>query len=102
MMKILRRTFHSIAIVSMFILGIVALFTGVGGVARWKDLSRGTDAYYAVSLAAGLGLLSFALLAIAVRKRTPLAWGGVVAALALGVNQFLGLHWSTILCSSPG
>lgn len=102
MAKGFARVLGTLALVCVGCTAITGVIIGVGPLRHYTELSPGTLAYYAVSLLAGVALALFLLLAPLFRlKRRTIALGGLGGALALGVNQFVGLHLHTILCFTP-
>ncbi|HEX7183662.1 MAG TPA: hypothetical protein VF756_17655 [Thermoanaerobaculia bacterium] len=87
----------------MLAVGLLATATGVQGAWAWGHIENALRAYIAVSLVAGLALLASGASNLAARSRKRAAFvAGVVAALALGVNQALGVWLQIIPCYTPG
>ncbi len=102
MTQTLEKVFRPLALIAMLLLALTGGTIGIQGLEEWKNLAPGTLAYYGMSLMAGLALL----VPVAVALRNPLkiraaALGGVAGALALCFNQVVGLHFKTILCTTP-
>jgi len=102
MAKLFERVFGTLTLLCVGGIAITGVIIGAGPLRHYADLSKGTLTYYAISLLAGVALALFLLTAPMFRlKRYMIAIGGVGAALALGVNQFVGLRLHTILCFTP-
>jgi hypothetical protein len=83
-------------------MAIAAIVIAADPFRRYSDLSKGTLAYYTISLLGGVALLLCLLMALRFpAKLHKVAVGGLAAALALAVNQLVGLRFNTILCFTP-
>jgi hypothetical protein len=87
----------------MLFLGLLATLIGATGVLEWERIASALRGYYVISLVVGMALLASG--AMGVTTRPPRRWvlvPGLIAALALGINQGIGLWFSIIPCFSPG
>lgn len=87
----------------MLFLGLLAVYVGATGVREWARIASALRGYYVISLVVGMVLLASGAMGVAARppQRRALV-PGLVAALALGVNQGIGLWFSIIPCFTPG
>ena len=87
----------------MLVFACLAIVAGAEGLRRWPAISAPSKAYYTVFTTAGVGLLLCAVAALVRRRLSRVAaWGGLAAALSLGVCQAAGLKFNAILCFTPG
>lgn len=101
MAKLLTRVAGWVVVVVLVLFGLAAAVVGGPGLAQGTDLSAKTFAYYAISLLAGLTLLLCSVLSFRNAWRRSTALASLAAAVALPLNQFLGLHFQAILCFTP-
>ena len=94
---------HGILPIWMLILGTLATYIGINRVREWEHISSALQVYLAVSLLAGVALITGGALSLWVRPLKHWAFlTGVVAALALGTNHAIALWFNIIPCDSPG
>ena len=87
----------------MLVFACLAIVAGADGLRRWPAISAPARAYYTVLSITGAGLLLCAMAALVRRRLSRVAaWGGLAAALSLGVCQAAGLKFNAILCFTPG
>ena len=87
----------------MLVFAGLAIVSGADGLRRWPAISGPAKIYYTVLSTAGAGLLLCAVAALVRRRLSRMvAWGGLAAALSLGVCQAAGLKFNAILCFTPG
>ncbi len=102
MAKRVEQMFRALTLLCLGCMAIAAIVIAAGPLSRDSELSRGTLLYYAVSLVVGTALLLYELIALRFPRRLrKVAVGGLAAGLALGINQFVGLRFSTLLCFTP-
>lgn len=102
MAKWFERVFGTLTLGCLGGMAIAGVVIGAGPLRNFANLSKGTLAYYAISLLAGVALALFLLIAPKFRMKRPMiALGGLGAALVLVVNQLVGLRLRTILCFTP-
>ncbi len=99
MAKRLNPIFRVLTLLCIGCMAIAAIVIGTEPVSRYRELSAGTLLYYTVSLVVGVGLLVYGV--IALRSRRMVTIGGLLAGIVLGINQIIGLRFSTILCFTP-
>ncbi len=86
----------------MVLLGVLAAYTGAGGLRNWADFAQGTQAFLAFSLAGGITLTLCGLFLWTERPwRRAALWVGLFGGAVLFVNHALGLWMNTILCYTP-
>jgi hypothetical protein len=87
----------------MLAVGLLAAAIGVRGALDWEHIGNDLRGYVAVSLLGGLALLASGAANLPARTlKRPAFVAGVVAALALGVNQALGVWLQILPCYTPG
>ena len=87
----------------MLFLGVLAASIGARGTSEWEQMTSALRGYYAISLVAGLALLTGGAMSLWARPRKRwIPWAGLAAALALGVNQAIGLWAHIIPGYTPG
>lgn len=94
--------FRALTLLVMGCMALAAIMIAADPFGHYRELSRGTQFYYTVSLVGGVAL--FLCLAAALgfpSSLHPIAVAGTFMALALAINHTLGLHRGTILCHTP-
>lgn len=97
-----QQIFRVLTLLCISCMAIAATVVGAGPLGRYRELATGTLLYYTVSLVVGGALLLHELLALRLPPRLRKVAVGGLAGLALGINQLIGLRFSTILCFTPG
>jgi hypothetical protein len=94
--------FRALTLLAMGGMAIATIVIAADPFGHYSELSRGTQVYYTVSLAGGIALLLCLLTALGFPpKLHKIAVAGTFAALALAINQTVGLRFGTILCFTP-
>ncbi len=96
-----KRASSLLTAVVMVLFGLTGVWIGAPQVLQWARLSARTLAYYGASFLAGLALLTCGALCLRPAWRKSAALGGLAAAIALLLNQHLGLRFQAILCFTP-
>ena len=99
MAKRLEQMFRVLTLLCTGCMAVAAIIVGADPISRYGELALGTLLYYTASLAVGVGLLVYELMILRFGRKV--AIGGLLGGLALGINQFIGLGFSTILCFTP-
>ncbi len=85
----------------MILLGLLAVWGGIGRIPQWAALATGAQAAYAIFLLAGAALAAAGVWLLLAPKRGS-AWTGAAAAAALGATVLIGVTTGAIPCSGPG
>lgn len=101
MAKRLEQILRVLTLLCISCMAIAAIAVGAGPLGHYRELSRGTLLYYTFSLVVGGALVLHELVALRLPTKLRTVAAGGLAGLALGINQFIGLRFSTILCFTP-
>ncbi len=101
MARRVEQIFRVLTLLCISCMAITAIVIAAGPLSRYRELSRGTLLYYTVCLVVGGALLLHELMAVRLPPKLRKVAVGGLAGLALGINQLVGLRFSTILCFTP-
>jgi hypothetical protein len=94
--------FRALTLLVMGCTAIAAVVIAADPFGHYSELPQGARIYYTISLAGGVALLLCLLAALGFPSRLQkIAGAGTFTALALAINQAVGLHLGTILCHTP-